>query len=102
MGVTELFVIKKDQTKELYNREKLQKSIVLAFAKRPTISTDIIYAMITNLEVSWLEKGTEVTSQQIGEDVMNALKTIDFVAYIRFASVYQEFDTIDDFKHFIS
>ena len=99
---TELMVVKKDGTKELYNRDKLKKSIMLAFAKRNLISVEAIHNLITNLEIKRLEQGNEITSQTVGEDVVDALKDLDFVAYIRFASVYKQFKTIDDFKTFIS
>lgn len=99
---TELMVIKKDGTKELYNRDKLKKSIMLAFAKRNLVSVEAIHNLITNLEIKRLEQGNEITSQTVGEDVVDALKDLDFVAYIRFASVYKQFKTIDDFKTFIS
>lgn len=99
---TELMVVKRDGTKELYNRDKLKKSIMLAFAKRNLVSIEAIHNLITNLEITWLEQGNEISSQRIGEDVVDALKDLDFVAYIRFASVYKQFKTIDDFKTFIS
>ena len=95
-------VVKRDGTKELYNRDKLKKSIMLAFAKRNLVSIEAIHNLITNLEITWLEQGNEISSQRIGEDVVDALKDLDFVAYIRFASVYKQFKTIDDFKTFIS
>ncbi len=99
---TELMVIKRDNTKELYNRDKLKKSIMLAFAKRNKVNIEDIQNLISNLEVKWLEQGNEIYSHTIGEDVVDALKDLDFVAYIRFASVYKQFKTIDDFKLFIS
>lgn len=102
VGFTELMVVKRDGTKELYNRDKLKKSIMLAFAKRHLVSVEAIHNLITNLEIKRLEKGNEITSQTIGEDVVDALKDLDFVAYIRFASVYKKFKTIKDFKNFIS
>jgi transcriptional repressor NrdR len=102
VGFTELMVIKRDNTKELYNRDKLKKSIMLAFAKRNKIDIEDIQNLISNLEVKWLEQGNEISSHTIGEDVVDALKDLDFVAYIRFASVYKQFKTIDDFKLFIS
>ena len=95
-------VIKRDNTKELYNRDKLKKSIMLAFAKRNKVNIEDIQNLISNLEVKWLEQGNEIYSHTIGEDVVDALKDLDFVAYIRFASVYKQFKTIDDFKLFIS
>ena len=102
VGFTELMVVKRDGTKELYNRDKLKKSIMLAFAKRHLVSVESIHNLITNLEIKRLEQGNEITSQTIGEDVVDALKELDFVAYIRFASVYKQFKTIKDFKNFIS
>ena len=95
-------VVKKNNTRELYDRDKLKRSIMLAFAKRTTASTSIINDMVANLELQRLEKWNEITSEQMGKDVINALKEIDFVAYLRFASVYQEFENINDFKDFIS
>jgi transcriptional repressor NrdR len=95
-------VTKRDGTKELYNRDKLKKSIMLAFAKREQISIEGIHNLISNLEIKRLEQGNEIDSHSIGEDVVHALKDLDFVAYIRFASVYKQFKTIDDFKLFIS
>ena len=95
-------VVKKDGTKELYNRDKLKKSIMLAFAKRNQVNIEDIHNLVSNLEMKWLEGGNEISSHKIGEDVVDALKELDFVAYIRFASVYKQFKTIDDFKIFIS
>lgn len=102
VGFTELMVIKNDHTKELYDRDKLKKAIMLAFAKRKNVSVETIHNLISQLEIEWLKQGNEISSQQIGADVVQALKNIDFVAYIRFASVYQQFKDISDFKNFIS
>ena len=102
VGFTELIVTKRDNTKELYNRDKLKKSIMLAFAKRHKIDIEDIQNMISNLEIKRLEQWNEISSHTIGEDIVDALKWLDFVAYIRFASVYKQFKTIDDFKLFIS
>lgn len=102
VGFTELMVIKRDNTKELYNRDKLKKSIMLAFAKRHQVNIEDIHNLVSNLEMKWLEGGNEISSHKIWEDVVDALKELDFVAYIRFASVYKQFKTIDDFKIFIS
>lgn len=98
VGFTELVVVKKDGTKELYNRDKLKHSIMLAFAKRNRVNIEEIHNMISQLEVQRLEQWNEITSQQIGSDVVHYLKEIDFVAYIRFASVYKDFNNMDDFK----
>jgi transcriptional regulator NrdR family protein len=58
-------VVKKDGTKELYNRDKLKKSIMLAFAKRSKINVEDIQSLISNLETKRLEQGNEITSQTI-------------------------------------
>lgn len=95
--VTDLVVIKKDWTKELYDRDKLKKALVIAYGKK-NISMERIDDIIANLEAKWLWVGKEITSKKIGEDVLAALKEIDEVAYLRFASVFMEFSWIDDFK----
>lgn len=93
-------VIKSDKTKELYNRGKLKKSILLAFAKRET-SNEVVEKMLNNLENQRTLKTNEITSKKIGSDVLKELKEEDPIAYIRFASVYKSFDSIEDFKEFI-
>jgi transcriptional repressor NrdR len=100
LWVTELMVIKKNWTKELYYRTKLKRSILLAFAKRP-VNEDTIETVLNNLEISWQSAWTEVTSKKIWDDVLSALKDIDPVVYVRFASVYMSFEDFSDFKHFI-
>ena len=93
-------MIKRDGTKELYDRAKLRKAVMLAFAKRP-LNAEVIDLMINNLEISWQNAGSEVSSQKIGDDILSALKEIDPVVYVRFASVYQSFENFSDFKQFI-
>lgn len=99
---TELMVIKKNGSKELYNRDKLRRSVALAFTKRNSINIEIINELLDKLERTRIEAGNEINSYTIGEDVLKELKDIDFVAYIRFMSVYKQFTSIDDFKNFIS
>jgi len=99
-GTTELMVIKKNGDKQLYDRDKLKRALMLAFAKRK-IDNEEIENMINNLESEWSTDRTEISSQDIGEDVLKALKAIDVVAYIRFASVYKAFDDVEDFQGFI-
>jgi len=98
---TEFWVIKKDWSKEMYDRQKLKKAILLAFAKRP-FEKDEIETLLNNLEMQRLSSGTEVKSQQIWEDILLVLKEIDPVVYIRFASVYRSFNDFDDFKKAIA
>ncbi len=95
--VTDLVVIKKDWSKELYDRDKLKKALVIAYGKK-NISMERIDDIIANLEAKWLGIGKEITSIKIGQDVLSALKWVDEVAYLRFASVFMEFNGIEDFK----
>lgn len=93
-------VVKKDGNKELYDRQKLKRAMILAFAKR-NIDTEQIETIINNLEADRSTDKNEITSKQIGDDILKALKNVDSVAYVRFASVYKSFDNISDFKKFI-
>lgn len=97
---TELMVIKKDWTKEMYDRQKLKKSLMLSFAKRE-FNNEKIENMLNTLENQWISEWTEISSKQIGDDILEMLKSIDPVVYIRFASVYKSFDSLGDFKVFI-
>ncbi len=92
-----LMVIKKDKSRQPYNREKLLNGIMRACEKRP-VSVGEIDNLIDNVEAriyNTLER--EVTSTEIGECVMNELRNLDEVAYVRFASVYRQFKDIDTF-----
>ena len=93
----EIIVIKKDSRREAYNREKIRTRIIKACEKRP-VSREQMEKAITEIEERLLKKGGEVTSKIIGELVMKALKKLDKIAYIRFASVYHDFQDIKDFK----
>lgn len=99
-GTTELIVVKKDGTKEMYDRQKLKKALLLSFAKRD-INKEDLESLLNSLETQRSSEGNEVTSIQIGEDIVKALKDIDAVAYVRFASVYKSFNNLEDFKKFI-
>ena len=101
-----LTVIKKDQNREQYSRAKIQAGILRACYKRP-ISIDKVDEMMDAIEgdiFSTEEK--EISSTKIGEIVMNHLKDLDAVAYVRFASVYREFKDVstfmDELKKFMS
>lgn len=96
----ELVVIKRSGAKEYYDREKLIRAIMLAFAKRK-VALDEIQSVVTQLENKRLQGNSEITSEKIGMDVLIALKDIDLVAYIRFASVYMDFDTLEDFQKLV-
>ena len=89
-------VIKKDGTREPYTRAKVEDGIWRACTKRP-VSVEQVNDMLTALEQQWyLQK--EVSSQEIGKDIMQALRKLDEVAYIRFASVYRSFKDVEEFK----
>lgn len=92
-----LMVIKKDQTREPYDRAKIEAGVMQACHKRP-VSMDSIHEMLDSVEAEIFEKADkEVESSVIGEIVMNHLKDLEEVAYVRFASVYREFTDIDNF-----
>ena len=90
-------MIKKDQNREQYNRSKIQSGILRACYKRP-ISIDKIEEMMDAIEGEIFNtEEKEISSTRIGEIVMEHLKDLDAVAYVRFASVYKSFDDIDTF-----
>ncbi|GIR26071.1 MAG: transcriptional repressor NrdR [Alphaproteobacteria bacterium] len=97
----ELMVIKKDDNRTVFDREKLVRSINISCRKRP-VNPDKI-ELITNSIQRRLESSgeTEIPTKVIGELVMDALKELDRVAYLRFASVYKDFQETDDFRKFI-
>jgi transcriptional repressor NrdR len=90
-------VIKKDGSRESYDREKVEKGIWRACEKRPVTQEQISH-MLDRLEEVWSGGGKEVPSEIVGRDVMHALKVIDEVSYIRFASVYRQFKDVEEFK----
>jgi transcriptional repressor NrdR len=98
----DLVVVKKNGKREDFDRDKLARSIRIAMQKRP-VEPDRIEQMISGI-VRRLEStgDTDVASDQIGEIVMEALARIDTVAYVRFASVYKNFQAADDFEDFVS
>jgi transcriptional repressor NrdR len=94
---TPILVVKCDQRREVFNREKLKQGILLACTKRP-ISMAQIDALVNHVENSLKDQSKEeVSSKEIGEMVMGQLKKIDQVAYVRFASVYRNFQVMDEF-----
>ena len=90
-------VIKKDRTREPYNRSKVEAGIVRSCHKRP-VSTQQINAMLDEIENEIFNcEDKEVETTVIGELVMDKLKKLDEVAYVRFASVYREFKDVNTF-----
>ncbi|MBU2562226.1 MAG: transcriptional regulator NrdR [Nanoarchaeota archaeon] len=97
----DLYVIKKDGRREKFDKEKLKKGFEKAFEKRP-ISQEKIDKMVNEVGELLRRKGKkEVKSSVIGELVMRKIKKLDNIAYIRFASVYRDFQDVDDFKRAI-
>ena len=97
VDMVDMTVLKKDGTKEPFSREKLKKGVMRAAEKR--VSTEEIDKAIDEIESALRKKDTtEVTSQQIGDLVMKKLKKLDKISYIRFASVYREFEDLTDLQ----
>jgi transcriptional repressor NrdR len=97
----ELFVLKTDGRRVPFEREKLDRSISIALRKRP-VEDDRIERVVNSI-VRQLEASgeTDIPSKQIGELVMETLKEVDEVAYVRFASVYRDFREAKDFEAFL-
>lgn len=92
-----LIIIKKDNNREQYNRGKIEKGILQACYKRPVSAGDIQRA-IDRIETKIFSlEAKEIPSSAIGEIVMDELKDLDEVAYVRFASVYREFKDVNTF-----
>jgi transcriptional repressor NrdR len=96
----EMTVVKSEGRKEMFEREKLERSVTIACRKRPIESTQID-RVITGIQRQLETLGeSEIQSSRIGALVMDALKGLDSVAYIRFASVYKDFAEAKDFEEF--
>jgi len=90
-------VVKKDGSRELFDRTKVRNGIVNACKKRP-VNTDQIEKIVSDVErglTNMMEK--EISSTVIGEVILEHLKELDEVAYVRFASVYRQYDNVDTF-----
>lgn len=94
-------VVKKDGSRVEFQPAKLRASMMLALRKRP-VSTEQVDAALERIQDKLLASGArEVQSARLGELVMRELKRIDKVAYVRFASVYREFEDVDAFRQLI-
>lgn len=92
-----LMVIKKDKSREAFDREKLMSGLMRASYKRP-VSYQMLETIVDNIEQTLLsDYEREVTSVKIGELAMAELRKVDEVAYVRFASVYRQFSDINTF-----
>lgn len=98
----DLVVVKKTGKREDFDRDKLSRSIRIALQKRP-IEPERIDQMISGIVRRLESKGeSDIPSEEIGQIVMEALARIDTVAYVRFASVYKNFQEADDFEEFVA
>ncbi len=92
-----LIVTKKDNNRESYDRSKIEGGLLRACHKRP-VSAQQITALVDEVESDIFNRGEkEISSQMVGELLMNRLKELDAVAYVRFASVYREFKDVNTF-----
>ena len=100
--VQQLLVIKKDNTRELFDAQKIRNGIIQACHKRPVTAADIerIVGAVEQMAFNSLQE--EITTKQIGEMVMRSLRQLDEVAYVRFASVYRQFTDIPTFMRELS
>lgn len=94
-----LIVIKKDNNREQYDRSKIEAGVLRACHKRP-ISVDQITKLVDDIEIEIFNREEkEISSSVIGEIVMDRIKDLDPVAYVRFASVYREFKDVNTFMN---
>ncbi|MBO4298680.1 MAG: transcriptional repressor NrdR [Clostridia bacterium] len=91
-----LMVVKKDKRREPFDSEKLRQGILKACEKRPVSMSDID-ELTSRIEMRAYANDQEITSAEIGEMVMDGLKELDKVSYVRFASVYRQFTDLENF-----
>ena len=97
----ELVVVKKNGERTTFDRDKLYRSIELAVSKRP-ISAERVDKLVNYIQRSFESSGeSEISTEAIGEKVMDSLSRLDNIAYIRFASVYKDFKEVKDFEDFV-
>lgn len=102
LGDNPLIVVKSDGSSEVFDREKLFRGISIACAKR-AISSDRISDLISDIEAELRNKGrSEIVSKDLGDMVLERLRQLDEVAYVRFASVYKDFKTLEEFQDALS
>ena len=98
MEILDLTVVKRDGRRESYSRDKMTKGVLRALEKRPYTQVrfkELLYMIERDIQ---RQKASELTSDDLGEIVMTHLRTFDKVAYIRFASVYRQFEDVESFK----
>lgn len=96
-----LMVVKKDSSREIFSREKVLKGMITACEKRP-VSVEELEIAVDEIERAFYNRGDrEISSEEIGERVIEKLRHLDQVAYVRFASVYRQFKDVTQFKDLI-
>ena len=97
--ILDLSIVKKDGKKQMFSKEKLERSIRLPLDKRPH-NDETLRKLMSAIEIEIYKKAKEgeISSAEIGDIVMKKLKKVDKVAYIRFAAVYRQFEDVDEFK----
>ncbi len=96
----DIIVVKKDGRREAFLREKVKAGIMRACEKRP-VSMEKIDKIVDNIEEKLRSRSKEIKTEFIGKMIMNRLKKVDNIAYIRFASVYMNFQNVSDFKEVV-
>jgi transcriptional repressor NrdR len=97
----EMLIVKKNGEKKIFDAEKLKKSIEMAVRKRPVTQVQVDKLVNNIIKQLEMEGDNEIPSSKLGELVMKSLEGLDKVAFVRFASVYKNFEKADDFKKFI-
>ena len=98
---TPLVIIKSDGSAEAYDRDKLFRGLLIACAKRP-VSSDQILAIINDIECELRSTRQQIPSKELGDMALARLANLDEVAYIRFASVYKDFKNVEEFRAALS
>jgi transcriptional repressor NrdR len=91
-----LMVLKRDGTREPWDRQKMVSGIRKALVNRP-VTEEQVATLVARIEGRLRRKGPEITSQQVGVEVLQGLRRLDEIAYVRFASVYKDFQEVGDF-----
>ena len=97
----ELTVVKTNNERKLFDREKIARSMAIALRKRPVEADNVEMAINRIVQKLESEGESDIPTRRIGALVMEELKKLDAVAYIRYASVYRDFGSVDDFENFV-
>ncbi len=97
----ELTVVKSNNERRLFDRDKIARSMAIALRKRPVDADSVEMAINRIVQKLESEGESDIPTRRIGALVMDELKKLDAVAYIRYASVYRDFGTADDFEKFV-